>query len=305
MANILDTDVYWLITGESDPNRLTLAARHEYDHETRQHSVPSRDADERTLRDLHTAYRQAFQLHASPEPLPKSAAQMHDILGKEFARPFIQRIETHLGIDVIRMAELGTAYSFTSTGRRVIAIPATGNWFRENWSLAHELGHLSGNQSETEANAFAAELLLPREAMKQIDWQAISIDRLADFVWRSGVSTDALLRRLSAVGASTPAHVTAALSQTTQRLLRRDWHEGSKTLDLITQRTEQASTRRFPLALQEAHQDAIAAGRIGPAYLAWMLGVDAETLELDAPPVADPTLERVDELAAALGLSLT
>jgi hypothetical protein len=58
--------------------------------------------------------------------------------------------------------------------RAVIAVPATGSWFRENWDIAHELGHLTmghhddglnpgdASQHEAAANAFAAELLRTR-----------------------------------------------------------------------------------------------------------------------------------------------
>jgi IrrE N-terminal-like domain len=78
-------------------------------------------------------------------------------------------------VDVIRVAELSTAYSFTVGGRPVIAVPATASWFRENWDLAHELGHLAerhdaegisgpeADRREAAANAFAADLLLPAE----------------------------------------------------------------------------------------------------------------------------------------------
>jgi IrrE N-terminal-like domain len=61
----------------------------------------------------------------------------------------------------------------------------------------------------------------------------------------------------------------------------------------------EAARRRFPQSLQEAHLERIAAGAIGRATLAWMLGVDAEQLEVDAP---EPPEVHPDHLAAALGL---
>ena len=67
---------------------------------------------------------------------------MRAVLGYGFVRPFADRLEKYLGVEVVRVTELSTAYSLTVGGRAVIAVPATGNWFRENWDIAHELGHL-------------------------------------------------------------------------------------------------------------------------------------------------------------------
>ena len=39
LAELLHVDVYFLITGAADPNRLVLAARHSYDPETRERAV--------------------------------------------------------------------------------------------------------------------------------------------------------------------------------------------------------------------------------------------------------------------------
>src|SRR5664279_6646069 len=39
IAELLRVDVYWLITGNDDPNRLMLFARHTFDRDTREHLV--------------------------------------------------------------------------------------------------------------------------------------------------------------------------------------------------------------------------------------------------------------------------
>ncbi|HYU86850.1 MAG TPA: DNA-binding protein, partial [Kribbellaceae bacterium] len=65
---------------------------------------------------------------------------MREALGLDFVRPLADRLQRVLDVDVVRVADLSTAYSFTIGGRSVIAVPATGNWFFENWSMAHELG---------------------------------------------------------------------------------------------------------------------------------------------------------------------
>jgi hypothetical protein len=310
LSEMIGADVYWLITGKPDPNRLTVAARHYFDHVTGLRTVPGREGDVRTLEDIALAYRQAFPEPTSGGLRLKSSAAVPEALGPDFVRPFVDRIEQHLGIGVVRVAELSTAYSFTVGGRPVIAVPATGNWFRENWDLAHELGHLvlghhddgiseaEADRHEAAANAFAADLLLPAETLKGIDWDSIGDEDLARLVWHWGVSTDALCRRLNALSGQIPTCVARWAVEPTQRLLRHHLPTESE-LDEITMRMNQASRRRFPLSLQEAHLERVASGAIGSATLAWMLGIDADALEVDSPEI--PEVDAGD-LAAALGL---
>ncbi len=313
VAEEISADVYWLITGQQDPNRLSIAARHYFDHATMQRTVPGRAGDEQVLEDIALAYRQAYpdpgDLRNHPE-WPTSAAAMRESLGSDFVRPFADRIEQRLDIDVVRIAELSTAYSIRTGGRSVIAIPATGNWFRENWDLAHELGHMAmghhdngisqheSDQHEAAANGFAAELLLPAADLKGVRWHSISDEDLAWLVWTWGVSTDALCNRLRALFGDVPDVVVRWAGYSTQRLLR--YHLSIESeLDEITGRMDAAAQRRFPRSLQEAHLERLASGAIGRATLAWMLGIDAAALEVDSPDVPEGD---ADELAAALGL---
>src|SRR3984957_16654855 len=60
LADRIGADLHWLITGRLDPHRISVAARHDFDHETGQRSIPGRDGDERTLTDIALAYRQAY-----------------------------------------------------------------------------------------------------------------------------------------------------------------------------------------------------------------------------------------------------
>ncbi|WP_426626213.1 ImmA/IrrE family metallo-endopeptidase [Leifsonia sp. McL0607] len=302
IATELDTDVYWLITGQPDPNKLVFAARHDYDQESRLHSLPSEVADSTVLEDIHVAYRQAFLDDGTPQSIPATAENVRASLGEDFVRPLIERIENKLGVDVIRLPELATAYSFASAGRLVIAIQATGNWFRENWGLAHELAHLAGHRSEPSANAFAANLLLPERTLREVEWSAIDPRELARFVWDTGISTDALQRRLRKLNIQLPHVIEHALDLPTQALLRQHWNHDSLTPDAIAERMENASARRFPRSLIEAHQEAIAEGRISVAFLAWMLGVGASTLEVAEPTTDEGDSDKADELAALLGL---
>lgn len=310
LADQIGADLHWLITGQSDPNRVSVAARHDFDHATGQRTIPGRDGDRQVVEDIALAYRQAYPEPEQIRDWPRSPAAVREILGPDLVRPFADRLEKHLGIGVVRVAELSTAYSLTIGGRSVIAVPATGNWFRENWDIGHELGHLikghhddgisekDADQHEAAANAFAAELLLPAADLSSVNWDSIDDGRLAELVWSWGVSTDALCRRLSALLGYTPERVARWAAYATQRLLRQHLPIKSE-LDEITIRMDEAAQRRFPLSLQEVHLKLVASGAISKDTLAWMLGIEADSLEVDSPEI--PEVD-VDDLATALGL---
>ncbi|MFK0007461.1 helix-turn-helix domain-containing protein [Paenarthrobacter sp. NPDC090520] len=311
IADALDADIHWLITGEPDPHRLVVAARHNFDFATGRRDVPGREDDEKILNDIGLAYRQAYQtVNGVGVQLPSSLDEIRYRLGASYVRPFAHRLESNLGVDVVRVAGLSTSYSFSVAGRKVIVVAATGNWFHENWSIAHELGHLMAghhdDQSstvdahESAANAFAAELLLPPDSLRALDWVSISDSVLAERVWNSGVSTDALVRRLNYLSVPYSPFVAKWAEQPTQRLLRRHWVPTEDGFDPITVRMDDAASRRFPLSLQEEHLKMIAGGALGKGTLAWMLGIDPADLEIDSP--SDGEEIGPDELAAALGL---
>ncbi|MGY5764293.1 ImmA/IrrE family metallo-endopeptidase [Brachybacterium sp. DNPG3] len=66
----------------------------------------------------------------------------------------------------------------------------------------------------------------------------------------------------------------------------------------IVRHTTAASARRFPAWLISAHLERIAAGDIRRGTLAWMLGVEAGTLDVDETPAPAPL--SADELDALL-----
>lgn len=308
IAAELDADVHELITGEPDPHRLVISARHAFDHDTGLRSVEGLQEDKALLGDVRLAYAQVDAAPSSPD-LPTEVEKVRRLLHPNFVRTFIDRL-ADVGVDVVRIGGLSTAYSLRVDGRHVILLAETGNWFYENWSLAHELGHLAlGHQGvvpgapgydadEWAANAFAAELLLPEKVLREIAWERLDIPSVAELVWAWGISTYALRLRLNALGLEPTEDVAGALTWSTQKLLRRHW-TGAKVGDPISIRMTEAGERRFPAWLQEAHLEQISRGRVGKGTLAWMLGVPAESLEVDEPERA-PELSD-DALDALLG----
>ncbi|WP_193107009.1 ImmA/IrrE family metallo-endopeptidase [Brachybacterium sp. FME24] len=308
IATELRADVHELITGTPDPHRLVLSARHTFDHETGSRTVDGLGGDSALLDDVRLAFAQAGTARPGVE-LPSDVEQMRGLFPEGFVWRFIDHL-AEIEVDVVRLDGLSAAYSLTVEGRPVIVLPESGNWFRENWSLAHELGHLalghegviegsSGFEAkESAANSFAAKLLLPETQLRQTAWNQIRLPALAELVWDWGISTDALRRRLNAHALEPSDEVGTALSWTTQKLLRRHW-KGANVGDPISRRMTEAGERRFPAWLQEAHLERIAEGAVGKGTLAWMLGVPADSLEVDEPKAAQELTD--DALAALLG----
>lgn len=298
----LGADMHELITGEPDPHRLVLSARHQYDHETGERRLDGAAHDLGMLENIRLAYAQAGEVPAAPA-LPRDVEGVRRLLRPDFVRPFIDRL-TEIDVDVVRINDLSTAYSFVVEGRPVIAIPGTGNWFYENWSLGHELGHVmlghhgvmkgapGYDQYESAANAFAAELLLPASFMRSVDWTRLALPELAELVWERGVSTEAIRRRAKGLALELPVAVAEALTFSTQKLLRRHW-TGARFGDPITGRMTDAGERRFPSWLKAAHLEQIAEGNVGKGTLAWMLEVAAESLEVEEPA----SVEELDDAA--------
>lgn len=297
IADVLKVDVYWLITGHEDPMRVQVAARHDYNHETGKHSIPGRSTDEQDLGAVELAYRQAYPTGVSGRSAgPATPAAMREALGDDFVRDFADRVEERLGVDVIRLPLLSTAYSLTVGGHAVIVLPTAANWFRSNSDLAHELGHLAlGHHNagsdvptnEAPANSFATELLLPAEVVVKTPWHEMTGGQAAKFLWDTGVSGVYLRNRLDSLGLHASEQVRVVLNGKMPGALRPHMSSLGESLtqqrgqfkvifDPIDERMKVAAQRRFPLALIAAHRAAVESGRVVPATLAWMLdcGVD-------------------------------
>src|SRR5580698_9344221 len=81
LADQIDTDLHWLITGQLDPHRISVAARHDFDHETRQRTIPGRAGDGQALADIALAYRQAYSEAGQLPDWPESPASVRAMLG--------------------------------------------------------------------------------------------------------------------------------------------------------------------------------------------------------------------------------
>src|SRR5699024_9839983 len=127
IARVLEADVHELITGETDPRRMVVSARHTFDHDTGQRRVDDADADRAVLEDIHLAYAQAGEAPDAP-PLPSSVDDVRNLLHPDFVREFIDHLAA-IEVDVVRLDEVAHDYSFTVGSRPVIVLRATGNWF--------------------------------------------------------------------------------------------------------------------------------------------------------------------------------
>lgn len=319
LADLFRVDVHWLITGEADPYAVRAAARHVFDHETGKRSNPSRSADQQTLEAVALAYQQAYPGETGQPPqIPGTAAEVRALLGQDFVRHFADRVEEFVGVDVVRVQMLQTAYSITVGGRVAIVLPTNPNWFWSNFALAHEVAHLAlghldvdrhAEVNEGPANAFAAELLMPEADIRARNWSRMSGLELARLLWESGVGTEALRTRLASLGISASPEIAEMLNRRMPGVLR-PYQSGigepvvrvgpfAAVRDPINDRMQAAAMRRFPQTLLAAHRVGIEAGRIAPHSLAWMLESPVDDLISVDDGLQEQTL---DDLMADLGL---
>src|SRR6266545_199287 len=114
-----------------------------------------------------------------------------------------------------------------ATKRPVIVMSAGNPGDRQRYTLAHELGHLIMHNPRTvgsaivekEANEFAAEFLLPEEAMRRELTSTLSLTELAELKARWGVSIAALVMRAFSLRVATRRQV----AQRFQLLNKKGW----------------------------------------------------------------------------------
>ncbi|MCE7011625.1 XRE family transcriptional regulator [Kibdelosporangium philippinense] len=116
------------------------------------------------------------------------------------------------------------AFSSALHGRPIIALTYKGNPMRQRFSVAHELGHLllhpepvpGSVQNEREANAFAAEFLMPANEISDQLPTPVDVAALKQLADNYGVSTAALIYRgkdLGVYSESTLRRVLATLTK--------------------------------------------------------------------------------------------
>jgi Zn-dependent peptidase ImmA (M78 family)/transcriptional regulator with XRE-family HTH domain len=321
IAGHFRVSVHELATGQRDPHEVAVAARHGFDNDTKAYSNPAWDSSKPVLEDIALAYRQAADSARTSAPknigqLPASTLRKTLVAanGPDFVRTFADAIERSFDIDVVRVGGLTNSYSMRIGERVVVVTSDTSNWFYQNWSLAHELGHIASGtmraldddhrpvgRHEAGANKFAADLLLPRELVASVDWRGADRDVVGRFLWSTGVSTKSLANRLTSLGVPVSADVERALAEKTQRVVSQSTiFSGVSSAELVASRSQDSAARRFPPHLIAAHRGLVERGVLHAKTLAWMLGNDEIDIERET---TDKVFDVSDEeLQTFLGL---
>ena len=191
--------------------------------------------DLRRLPELASATRSFHVGSAELSPRAEAAArELRETLDLPPGRVVnMNRVAESAGALVARVPTLRAsihAYA-TVVGRwNLLLLSASGDYYRERWGVAHELGHLllhngmdtADRDVEFEADQFAAELLLPSSEVRSVLAEANHGASLTEYerlkeVW--GVSISALLRRARELGCMRPEEFYRA----NQAIANRGW----------------------------------------------------------------------------------
>ncbi len=307
----LGQSLHWLITGRPDPFELRLAARSSYDPVTRSRSNPGERDDRPVIDQVVRVYREAYPDGAPVSPdIPVDAGVLRAELGQGFVREFSKRVEALLKIDIVRLPMVSTDYSLMVGRRKVILLATNQNWFRSNWSLAHELGHFAlghhldaarrTEQQENEADEFASTLLLPEAEMRSRNWGAMSAAQLARFIWDSGVSREAVQKRLAYLRINPSREVAEALGGFSTPKLLRDHADvladGYSGKGAIGERQQEALARRWPAEVIAELTARVESGEADPWFAAQVLDVPVDELDYPEPPTEEEAAARYAEM---------
>ena len=221
-------DTHWLITGEQDPFNVRLAARHPWGDGSAEQEESDATIIARVVEAYRAAYAEEGHVPTAVAPLSSDPNELRKVLadaaGGAGVRDLADQVANVLGVDIVRDPGLQTDYSFRIGNHAVVLLKSTIYWFRANWSIAHELGHLAlGHHvydrtslaEEIPANEFAGSFLLPTDAVRSVNWQTMTTEQLTLWLWDAGVSTTALARRLRTLGIEASDDVREALDETT------------------------------------------------------------------------------------------
>ena len=175
---------------------------------------------------------------------------------------------------------------------RLILVNRTDRWTRQRFTIAHELGHILARDAqgllletevapgrETEAgeiraNAFAANLLLPEEELREAcGCTPLTDESFGLLVVRFRVSPSALAARLAALG---------IIDQPTRVRLRRlttaDCYTAAGAMRCYLQQATEAEEERFPLRMASGLYAGYREGDTTLRPLAALLQTDADDL---------------------------
>ncbi|MGL5811475.1 MAG: ImmA/IrrE family metallo-endopeptidase, partial [Nocardioides sp.] len=310
LAERLRVDTHWLITGEQDPFQIRLAARHPWGQSSAKHEERDGAIIARVVDAYRAAYDTVGRVPTERTALPADPGTLRAMLPRESVRFLAEQVQDVLGIDIVRDPGLQTDYSFRVGDHAVVVLKSTISWFRANWSIAHELGHLAlghhvndktSPAEEGPADAFASQFLLPENMVRSVNWKTLSVADLAVWLWSAGVSTAALTQRLRDLGISPSEQIHDALAETTPKLMRA--HVGllrqamQEHGDPIWARENATTGRRFPAHVVVALTEQVEVGNADPYLLAWVREVPVDELTWPEPDV-DNLPSRLEEVSA-------
>lgn len=310
LADLLDVDTRWLITGSEDPFKVRLAARHPWGQSSTEQEASDDAIIARVVETYRTAYANEGLVPSVVGALPTDPTELRRRLSAReqglSVRDLAEQIEDVLGVDIVRDPGLQTDYSFRIGDHAVVLLKSTIYWFRANWSIAHELGHLAlghhvrdrtTTADENPADTFATEFLLPESLIRDVQWQRMTTPELALWLWESGVSTTALRRRLAELHISPPEQIRAALEESTPKLMRAyielikasaGTHPYS---DPIWERENATTGRQFPERVVAALTERVETGLADPYILAWVREVPVDELSWPEPDLDSPSVD--------------
>ncbi|WP_034593964.1 XRE family transcriptional regulator [Hamadaea tsunoensis] len=304
IAEAGDVSVDWLLTGRS-PERPAVAAR------SAVAPAPAGLADR--YADAYEVLDLLGRTRAVP-PLPDAPATtgMHD-RGTALATAAVDRLARHrvgpvsglgaaelvaaveevFGVDVA-VGELPPGLdglSWQTDQRRLILLAATQQWTRQRFTLAHELGHLLGDDArqvvvdrhvspgvdrdptEVSANSFAAALLMPEAEVRARAGGALTDDEFARLVVDFQVSPSAMAVRLFTLEIVGPVRFEQLRATTALAC-----HQRAGSIEEYLDKVNAALAQRLPTRLVGDLFAAYQEGATTLRPLANLLGVDVDDL---------------------------
>lgn len=199
--------------------------------------------------------------HGDPARTARTVRKAWDLTAGPIVH-LVRNLEAR-GIVVTRIpaVDAATIDAFSSAlhGRPTIALTDKGNPMRRRFSVAHELGHLllhpdpapGSPAHERQANAFAAEFLMPAQEVRPLLPTPVDVRALKEVADGYGVSVAALLYRGKDLGAYGESTMRRALATLTALGWRTDEPAGSdypgEQPALLRQAVELAAEHGLPL----------------------------------------------------------